>query len=244
MSNRDLTLLYKLLNTPGLTSLQVQVRLAGEVTIVASGPSAMDRMPILLKTGIVYDLLTYAPVSWFSSNESLDTAVRSGWISLVTDAAAVLAPAQTAFLPLVVKNSGTAIAGSVEVINFSSGLAAFVGTDGTVTVVAADMSLQTLTYAASVNLDFDPAISPYREITLAGNLTLTTSNLGSSNTVRSMSVTLIGDGTTRNLVFPVGWTFLGSSAPATLPAGKTAQLSLTSRGATDSRVIAAYAAQP
>jgi hypothetical protein len=103
-------------------------------------------------------------------------------------------------------------------------------------------SVLTLAYAASITLDFDPALSPYQEVTLAGDLTLLSpsANLGGG---RALSLLIIGDGSTRTLTFPA-WSFLGSAAPATLAAGKKAVLSLTSYGALDSDIIAAYAAVP
>jgi hypothetical protein len=103
-------------------------------------------------------------------------------------------------------------------------------------------SVLTLAYAASITLDFDPALSPYQKVTLAGDLTLLSpsSNLGGG---RALSLLIIGDGSTRTLTFPA-WSFLGSAAPATLAAGKKAVLSLTSYGALDADVIAAYAAVP
>lgn len=104
-------------------------------------------------------------------------------------------------------------------------------------------SVLTLAYAASITLDFDPALPPYQKVTLAGDLTLLSpsTNLGGG---RALSLLIVGDGSTRNLTFPAGWSFLGSAAPATLAAGKKAVLSLTSYGALDADVIAAYAAVP
>lgn len=104
-------------------------------------------------------------------------------------------------------------------------------------------SVLTLAYAASITLDFDPALPPYQKVTLAGDLTLLSpsANLGGG---RALSLLIIGDGSTRTLTFPAGWSFLGSAAPATLAAGKKAVLSLTSYGALDADVIAAYAAVP
>jgi hypothetical protein len=78
-------------------------------------------------------------------------------------------------------------------------------------------------------------------IALTGNLTLTTSNLASG---RAKFIRLTADASTRTLTFPAGWTFLNSTAPGTLAAGKTALLFLIAFGTTDSTVVASYAVQP
>jgi hypothetical protein len=93
----------------------------------------------------------------------------------------------------------------------------------------------TLTYAASTAIDF--GITDVQTVTLAGNVTFTTTNLaaGTSKTLR-----IIGDGSTRTFTFPAGWTFVGTGVPASIAAGKTALLSLLSYSTTDANVIAGY----
>lgn len=96
----------------------------------------------------------------------------------------------------------------------------------------------TLTYAATVDIDFDS--DDYRTLTLTGNVTFTTSNRA---VPRAVSVRIIGDGSSRTLAFPAGWIFLGAAAPTALAANKIAILSVTCFGANDSDVVAAYSAQ-
>lgn len=99
----------------------------------------------------------------------------------------------------------------------------------------------TLSYAASVALDFSSSAKTTQTISLTGNLTLTSSNLASG---RAKFIRLVGDASSRTLTFPAGWTFLNATAPGTLAAGKTALLFLIAFGTTDSTVVASYAVQP
>jgi hypothetical protein len=107
------------------------------------------------------------------------------------------------------------------------------------TAAGADNLATTLSYAASVELDF--ASAPFETVTLAGNITFTTSNLAAG---RSKTIRIIGDGSSRNFTFPGGWIFVGAAAPTSLAANKTAILTMTSFGTTDANVVAAYSAQP
>lgn len=98
----------------------------------------------------------------------------------------------------------------------------------------------TVAYAASTAINFDG--DDYQEVTLAGNITFTTSNLGAA---KSVAVIIIADGSTRTFTFPATWKFVNASGvPASIVANKTAVLSLLSRTGADSGVIAAYAVQP
>lgn len=96
----------------------------------------------------------------------------------------------------------------------------------------------TLTYAATTDIDF--TLADYRSLTLAGNVTFTTSNRAAP---RARTIRIIGDGSSRTLTFPAGWIFLGAAAPTALAANKIAILSVTCFGANDSDVVAAYSAQ-
>jgi hypothetical protein len=98
-----------------------------------------------------------------------------------------------------------------------------------------------ISYAGSVALDFSSAAKTTQTIALTGNLTITSSNLASG---RAKFIRLTADASTRTLSFPAGWTFLNSTAPGSLPAGKTALLFLIAFGTTDSTVVASYAVQP
>jgi hypothetical protein len=96
-----------------------------------------------------------------------------------------------------------------------------------------------LTYATNVILDFNA--QAYKTLTATGNVTFTTTNLGSG---KSVTVKLLGDSTARTLAFP-SWTFLGSAAPTTLAAtNKTAVFTVTAFGTADTNCVAAYAAEP
>jgi len=96
----------------------------------------------------------------------------------------------------------------------------------------------TLTPAASVAIDTNPALPIFNSLSLDQDTTFSTSNLGNG---RSASVRVVCDGTTRNLTFPGGWTWLGSGVPPTsLAANDVGYLSITAYGATDADVVAAW----
>lgn len=98
--------------------------------------------------------------------------------------------------------------------------------------------LQTLTFAATTDLNFDG--SELQTVALTGNITFTTSNRGAGKKIR---VRIVADGTLRTLTFPA-WKFIGAAAPANIAANKTALLTVTGFGANDSDVIAEYAVEP
>jgi hypothetical protein len=93
-------------------------------------------------------------------------------------------------------------------------------------------------YAASVALDF--STSGWKSISLTGNIAFTSSNLAAD---REIAVRIVSDGSSRNLSFPVGWVFVGATAPASIAANKTAILSLRAFGSTDATVVASYVVQ-
>jgi hypothetical protein len=95
----------------------------------------------------------------------------------------------------------------------------------------------TLTPAASVAIDTNPALPIFNSLSLDQDTTFSTSNLGDG---RSASVRVVCDGTTRNLTFPGGWTWLGSGPPSSLAANDVGYLSITAYGATDADVVAAW----
>jgi hypothetical protein len=96
----------------------------------------------------------------------------------------------------------------------------------------------TLAYAAALALDF--AATPVRTLALTGNVLFTTTNRTSGG---EKVLRILGDSTARTLSFPSGWAWLNSAAPTSLAAGKTAILSLTCFGTSESDVVAAYSAQ-
>lgn len=75
---------------------------------------------------------------------------------------------------------------------------------------------------------------------LTADVTFATSNLAAG---RSVTVRVVNGGSPRALTFPVGWTFIGLK-PDNIAADKTAILTITAFGGTDSDVVAAWAAEP
>jgi hypothetical protein len=57
-------------------------------------------------------------------------------------------------------------------------------------------------------------------------------------------VRIKSDGTPRNFMFPAGWIFIGSAAPANIAASKTGILELWCYGATEADVVARWTVQP
>lgn len=96
----------------------------------------------------------------------------------------------------------------------------------------------TLTYAASVALDFDS--NSMQTVSLTGAITFTTSNKAAG---RRKLVRIVCDGTGRAFTFP-GWKFVGAAAPASIAASKTAILLLDCFGTSESDVVARYHVEP
>lgn len=94
---------------------------------------------------------------------------------------------------------------------------------------------ETLSYAASVELDF--ATNGFGDLALSGDVAFTTANLAAG---RSKTVRVVCDGTGRTLSFPVGWKFMGAAAPASITAGATGILTVTAFGSTDADCLAAW----
>lgn len=99
----------------------------------------------------------------------------------------------------------------------------------------------TIVYGASIQLEFATTAKTTQTISLAGDLTLTTTNLASG---RCKFLRLVGHTSDATLVVPAGWKFVNSAAPSTLAANKVALLFLLSFGTADSAVVASYAVQP
>jgi hypothetical protein len=120
------------------------------------------------------------------------------------------------------------------------------GTDATLPLVSTSSaglqparSFSTITYGATVALDFASLDAQYRTISLTGNLELTTSNLANG---RTLVIRLVADANQRTLTFPTDWKFLGTK-PANIAASKVGVLSITAFGTTNADVVAAYAVQ-
>jgi hypothetical protein len=95
-----------------------------------------------------------------------------------------------------------------------------------------------LTYAATTDIDFNGR--GQQTLSLTGDVTFTTSNRAAG---KSVSLKILADASIRNFTFPA-WKFVGAAAPASIAANKTAILTLTSFGANDSDIVAAYAEEP
>jgi hypothetical protein len=96
-----------------------------------------------------------------------------------------------------------------------------------------------LTYATGVNINFQSFAG--KRLTLAGNVTFSGSGylFGAYVIVR-----IVCDGTLRTLGFPANWKFVGTAAPASIAANKTALLRLWSFGTTEADVVANYLVEP
>ena len=88
----------------------------------------------------------------------------------------------------------------------------------------------------TLNLNCD-ARANAKTATLTGNITFTTSNLGSG---RGVTVKIINGATERTMSFPAAWRFVGAK-PSSIAPNKIGILTLLSDGAMDSNVVAAYA---
>lgn len=110
--------------------------------------------------------------------------------------------------------------------------------DGSVSAKRFKITGETLSYAASVALDF--STNGWKSIALTGNIAFTTVGLAVD---REIAVRIVSDGSSRNISFPVGWVFVGATAPASIDVNKTAILSLRAFGSTDSTVVASYVVQ-
>jgi hypothetical protein len=77
--------LTRLLNTPNLTVLVVNVVIQGQVQVEAIGPGALDRVKVLLLPDSSQNLLDFAPSSWWLNSKSLFSAVDNGFLVVVTE---------------------------------------------------------------------------------------------------------------------------------------------------------------
>jgi hypothetical protein len=96
----------------------------------------------------------------------------------------------------------------------------------------------TLTYAASVALDFDGG--KQQHVDLTGNITFTTSNKAAG---KMIELKILADGSVRSFTFP-SWKFVGAAAPASIAANKTAFLKLHCYGTADTDIVARYEVEP
>ena len=157
------------------------------------------------------------------SSKQAASANLNDWSALSTNALTTGAPGQTNIYDITIITNSYVVNGKNNTL-----------------IITNQLILQqaALTYATNVTLNFDT--QAYKTVSLTGNITFATTNLGAG---KSMTVKLLGDGTARTLAFPA-WTFIGTAAPATLATNKTAILTVTAFGGTDATCVAAYAAEP
>lgn len=117
--------------------------------------------------------------------------------------------------------------------------------DGTAVVSSGGFvpsSVTSLSYASTVNLDFSLSTNTisWQTVSLTGNVTFTTSNLGAG---RKVFLEIITDTSPRTLAFPA-WIGVGAALPSSQAASKTAVMEISSWSTTDATCVAAYAVQP
>jgi hypothetical protein len=98
---------------------------------------------------------------------------------------------------------------------------------------------EALAYASNININFQTFGG--KRVTLAGNVTFSGSGylFGAYVVMR-----IVCDGTNRTLGWPAGWKFVGSAAPTSINANKTALLHLWSFGTAEADVVAQYLVEP
>lgn len=92
-----------------------------------------------------------------------------------------------------------------------------------------------LTYGATTNIDF-ASTDNLHTLSLTGNVAFTTSN---RTATKSRVIRILSDGSAHTFTFPA-WKWIGSAAPTTIAANKTAILSLLSFGTADTDIVASY----
>lgn len=118
-----------------------------------------------------------------------------------------------------------------------------IGSSGTLsglTLVSAtryETVISSITYSATTTLDF--STNNFQTITLTGDITFNTSNLASG---RAKQVIITAGASTRAITFP-SWVWLGTGAPTSLAANKSALLTLISTSTTDGAVYATWTVQ-
>lgn len=77
--------LLRRLNDPGVTSIPVRARTAGEISVTAEGPLPEDRIVLIIEppqpgSANIYNLLDYAPTAWWANSKSLLDAFDRRWL--------------------------------------------------------------------------------------------------------------------------------------------------------------------
>ena len=141
---------------------------------------------------------------------------------------------------VIVPGKEATTSGSPGMIRYNQDISAFQGYNGTswellerVTTPPTDLAT-----TGTVDIDFSGAVLRKQGV-LTGDITYTGSNYLPGSTV---TIRLVTGETNCNLEFPADWVFVGEK-PTTLDANKTAILTVTSFGTTESDCVAAWAAQ-
>ena len=99
--------------------------------------------------------------------------------------------------------------------------------------------LRVLTWSSTVNLDFN--LPPLQSVSLAGDISFTTSNRFGGAVLR---LRVVSDNSTRQLSFPAQWVFMGGAAPSQISANKEIVFTITCFGTEESDVRVSYISQP
>jgi hypothetical protein len=103
-------------------------------------------------------------------------------------------------------------------------------------------TVEAITYAASIDVDFDGA--DYQTIALTGDIDLNASlNRPVAGRAKSVALVLTADGSDRALTYNANWTAIGT-APTQVSAGKTGVVSLTAIGPDETDVLIVYQEEP
>lgn len=206
----------------GTTNITLQAP-TGVTSYIRTLPAAVGATGFLLET-----------VAGSVQTESLVPGNGSGNVVLTTSATLVTPALGTPASGVVTNLTGTAS------ININGTVGAT--TPAVADFTAANVAISTLTYSATVAVNFGG--DGMKNLALTGSWTPATStNFPAAN--RTCSITIfLSAASTQTLDFSGrGWTFVGAAAPTSLAAGKKAILTLTATTSADSGVFAAYSAQ-
>lgn len=98
---------------------------------------------------------------------------------------------------------------------------------------------EALPYAGTINLDFNGFGG--KRIALTGNTSFTSGAFGFG---KQMIVRVVCDTSTRTLVWPAAWKWVGAAAPANIAANKTGLLQLWCFGTSEGDVVARWLVEP
>ncbi len=111
-------------------------------------------------------------------------------------------------------------------------------TGAVITTDRIEINDETVTYAASVNIDL--ATANWKNISLTGNISFATTNRAARREIR---MRIICDSTLRTFTFPA-WKWLGGTAPANIGVSKTGVLALRCWGTNETDVHAQWIVEP